>query len=212
MVRDFRLENHLFYPHMRNGSYGAFFEQVTDKQLGSLSTATMAGSMHAIDRKVSEHTILDLEIQVSRVLARMEIAGVFIDKQILSELEIDLVKSIQGIETFVANMTGEVTVNLASPLQLQKLLFETMKIKPLKKTKTGWSVDEETLIMIAQEHEIAQKILEHRHASKLLGTYVRGLTKFINPKTKRVHTSYDTLGAATGRMSSNDPNLQNIPA
>ncbi len=92
----------------------------------------------------------------------------------------------------VAKETGE-TVNLASPLQLQKLLFETMQIKPLKKTKTGWSVDEETLTILAEDHEICRDILRHRHASKLLGTYVRGLAKNINPETRRIHTSYDTL-------------------
>lgn len=84
-------------------------------------------------------------------------------------------------------------MNLASPLQLQKLLFETMKIKPIRKTKTGWSVDEETLTILAEEHEICRDILNHRHASKLLGTYVRGLLKHINPETKRLHTTYDTL-------------------
>jgi DNA polymerase I len=173
MVRDFRLENHLFYPHMRNGSYGNFFEQQTDKQLASTDTATIAGSMHMIDREENKHPILDLEIEVSRVLAYMEIQGVFVKKEMFSELEIDLVKIIQSIESYVAHLTGEMTVNLASPLQLQKLLFETMQIKPLKKTKTGWSVDEETLTMIAEDHEIGKKILEHRHASKLLGTYVR---------------------------------------
>jgi DNA polymerase-1 len=87
-----------------------------------------------------------------------------------------------------------------------------MKITPTRKTKTGWSVDEETLEIIAKDHEIARNILKHRHANKLLGTYVRGLLKHTNPLTKRIHTTYDTLGASTGRMSSDEPNLQNIPA
>jgi hypothetical protein len=87
-----------------------------------------------------------------------------------------------------------------------------MQIRPLKKTKTGWSVDEETLTVLAEDHEICRDILTHRHASKLLGTYVRGLAKIYQPWDRRIHTSYDTLWASTGRMSSNDPNLQNIPA
>jgi DNA polymerase-1 len=142
----------------------------------------------------------------------MEVYGVYVDREILENLEQELTKTIQTIESKVSAQTGDTSVNLASPLQLQKLLFETMKIRPLKKTKTGWSVDEETLSVLAEEHEICRDILTHRHASKLLGTYVRGLTKYINPQTGRIHTSYDTLWASTGRMSSNDPNLQNIPA
>lgn len=142
----------------------------------------------------------------------MEIAGVYVEKSILQTLEQELTKTLQEIESKVAAQTGDTVVNLASPLQLQKLLFETMQIKPLKKTKTGWSVDEETLTILAENHEICRDILTHRHASKLLGTYVRGLLKYISPTTGRIHSSYDTLGASTGRMSSNDPNLQNIPA
>lgn len=119
------------------------------------------------------HPILDLEISVARVLAEMEVAGVFIDNTILQRLEKELTDTIGQIESNVAKITGETTVNLASPLQLQKLLFEVMKIKPIRKTKTGWSVDEETLMILAEENEICKEILTHRHASKLLGTYVR---------------------------------------
>jgi len=212
MIRDFRIENHLFSPHLRNGSYGAFFEQATEYTIDTTNTQTVASSLWHIDSIAISHPILELESQVSIVLAAMEVYGVYIDHTILSDLEKELTKTIQGIESRVALQTGDSSVNLASPLQLQKLLFETMQIKPLKKTKTGWSVDEETLTILAEEHEICREILTHRHASKLLGTYVRGLLKYINPETGRVHTSYDTLGASTGRMSSNDPNLQNIPA
>ena len=98
----------------------------------------------------------------------MEVRGVYVDRTILNTLEQELTKTIQNIESKVAEQTGDTVVNLASPLQLQKLLFETMGIKPLKKTKTGWSVDEETLTMLAEDHEICREILTHRHASKLL--------------------------------------------
>ncbi len=212
MIRDFRIENHLFQPHLRNGSYGNFFEQATEYTIDTTSTATMAASMWSIENQQIKHPILELESRVSQILAQMEVYGVYVEKSILGDLEQELIKSIQNIESKVAKETGDASVNLASPLQLQKLLFETMKIKPLKKTKTGWSVDEETLSALAEEHEICRDILTHRHASKLLGTYVRGLLKYINPSTGRIHSSYDTLGASTGRMSSNDPNLQNIPA
>ncbi len=103
----------------------------------------------------------------------MESTGVFIDNTILQKLEKELTETIKKIETDIAESTGETTINLASPLQLQKLLFEVMKIKPIRKTKTGWSVDEETLTLLAEENEICKQILIHRHASKLLGTYVK---------------------------------------
>lgn len=212
MIRDFRIENHLFQPHLRNWSYGNFFEQATEYTIDTSDISTVAGSMWSIENQVVKHPILELESKVSQVLAKMEVYGVFVDKSILENLEQELTKILQEIESKVAGQTGDTVVNLASPLQLQKLLFETMWIKPLKKTKTGWSVDEETLTILAEDHEICRDILTHRHASKLLGTYVRWLLKYINPSTGRIHSSYDTLGASTGRMSSNDPNLQNIPA
>lgn len=211
MIRDFRIENHLFSPHLRNGSYGAFFEQSTQFTIDANDAATMAASLWHIDTIPVSHPILELESRVSEVLGKMEVRGVYIDAELLKNLEKELSGAIAEIDTKVSQKTGE-TVNLASPLQIQKLLFETMGIKPLKKTKTGWSVDEETLTILSEEHEICRDILRHRHASKLLGTYVRGLAKNINSDTKRIHTSYDTLWASTGRMSSNDPNLQNIPA
>lgn len=192
MIRDFRIENHLFSPHLRNGSYGAFFEQSSEFTIDTANTATVAGSLWYIDTVAVKHPILELESRVSVVLAQMEVRGVHIDEEILGNLEKELSEAIANIEMKVSRETGE-TVNLASPLQLQKLLFETMQIKPLKKTKTGWSVDEETLTILAEDHEICRDILRHRHASKLLGTYVRGLAKNINPETKRIHTSYDTL-------------------
>jgi len=173
MIRDFRIENHLFSPHLRNGSYGAFFEQSTEFTIDAENTATVASSLWHIDSIPVNHPILELEAEVSKVLAEMEVHGVYVEREILEKLEQELTQTIAGIEIKVAQQTGESSVNLASPLQLQKLLFETMKIKPLKKTKTGWSTDEETLTILAEENEICREILSHRRASKLLGTYVR---------------------------------------
>lgn len=173
-MRDFRLENALFWPHMRNTSYEVFFEQMTTEKLpAGADVAIQAASMWLIERETMTHTILDLEQAVARVLAEMETIGVFIDNNILQKLEQELADTIKKIEIDIIESTGETTVNLASPLQLQKLLFEVMKIKPIRKTKTGWSVDEETLTLLAEENEICKQILIHRHASKLLGTYVR---------------------------------------
>lgn len=126
MIRDFRIENHLFSPHLRNGSYGAFFEQATEYTIDTQQINTVASSLWHVDILSSSHPILELESQVSTVLAKMEVQGVYIEKSILEELEQTLTKTIQTIESKVSTQTGENTVNLASPLQLQKLLFEKM--------------------------------------------------------------------------------------
>jgi DNA polymerase I-like protein with 3'-5' exonuclease and polymerase domains len=126
MIRDFRIENHLFSPHLRNGSYGAFFEQATEYSIDMTDTATVASSLWHIDAIVISHPILELESQISTVLATMEVHGVYIDKNILDALEQELSKAIQNIESKVASQTGDNSVNLSSPLQLQKLLFEVM--------------------------------------------------------------------------------------
>ena len=102
-------------------------------------------------------------------------------------------------------------ININSPKQLQTLFFETLGIKPTKKNKTGYSVDIDVLEEIAKTHDVARLILEYRTLAKLSSTYVDGLMRSIDPRDGRIHTTYDSLGAATGRMSSNDPNLQNIP-
>ncbi len=126
MIRDFRIENHLFSPHLRNGSYGAFFEQATEYTIDVQQINTIASSLWHIDIIRSSHSILELESQVSTVLAKMEVQGVYVERSILEELEQTLTKTIQSIESKVSTQTGENTVNLASPLQLQKLLFEKM--------------------------------------------------------------------------------------
>ncbi len=126
MIRDFRIENHLFSPHLRNGSYGAFFEQATEYTIDTGKIGTLAASLWHIDILPTTHPILELESQVSTVLAKMEVHGVYVQKEILENLEAELQKTIQNIESKVSAQTGENTVNLASPLQLQKLLFETM--------------------------------------------------------------------------------------
>jgi DNA polymerase-1 len=140
----------------------------------------------------------------------MEMTGVAFDREKLFDIGQRIYRDLERIEREIYLAAGE-TFNINSPKQIQVLLFEKLKIKPLKKNKTGYSVDTEVLEEIAEEHPIAAMILEYRLLAKLDSTYVQGLMKSINPVTKRIHTTYDSLGAATGRMSSNDPNLQNIP-
>lgn len=95
---------------------------------------------------------------------------------------------------------------------MQVILFDKLKIPVSKKIKTGYTVDNEALSLIGQKYEIANIILQYRTLEKLRSTYVEGLLKVVNPKTKRIHTSYNQLGASTGRLSSEGPNLQNIPS
>lgn len=155
--------------------------------------------------------ILDLESRLLEVLARMEDMGVAFDTERLRDIGKRIRADIEKLETEIYDTIGE-PININSPKQLQVLFFEKLGIKPTKKNKTGYSVDTDVLEEIAKTHDIARLILEYRGLAKLSSTYVDGLLKAVDPRGGRIHTTYDSLGAATGRMSSNDPNLQNIPA
>ena len=154
----------------------------------------------------------EVEMPLVRVLAGMEMSGVRIDTASLKETSAMLTQRISSIETEIYRLAGE-EFNTASPRQVGEILFGKMKIteKP-KKTKTGQYVtSEEVLQQLRGKSEIVGKILEHRGLKKLLGTYVDALPKLINPRTGHIHTSFNQTVTATGRLSSSDPNLQNIP-
>ncbi|MFN3997492.1 DNA polymerase I [Algoriphagus sp.] len=154
----------------------------------------------------------NVENPLIRVLSEMEFEGVRIDTESLAELSILLEKESQEIEKKVYELAG-VRFNLASPKQLGDVLFEKLKLDPkAKKTKTGqYATGEEILSKMANEHPIAEAILDYRQMVKLKSTYVDALPTMINPKTGRIHTTYNQFVAATGRLSSINPNLQNIP-
>ncbi len=154
----------------------------------------------------------DIEIPLLRVLADMEIEGINLDRAFLESLSKDLDNDIKDLESKIYTEAGE-EFNIASPKQLGVILFEKMKLvdKP-KKTKTGqYSTAEDILSYLAKDHEIIQNILDFRGLSKLKSTYVDALPTQVNETTGRVHTDYMQTVAATGRLSSNNPNLQNIP-
>ncbi|MBQ0736313.1 DNA polymerase I [Aquimarina celericrescens] len=154
----------------------------------------------------------DIEIPLLRVLADMEIEGINLDKEFLQSLSQELDEDIKTLESKIYTEAGE-EFNIASPKQLGVILFEKMKLvdKP-KKTKTGqYSTAEDVLSYLAKDHEIIQDILDYRGLSKLKSTYVDALPTQVNEATGRVHTDYMQTVAATGRLSSNNPNLQNIP-
>lgn len=154
----------------------------------------------------------DLEYPLIQVLADMEFEGVKINQETLKESSIHLENDLILLEKTVHEKAG-VTFNIASPKQLGEVLFEKLMLDPkAKKTKTGqYQTGEDVLLALAHKSDIVRDILDFRQLQKLKSTYVDALPLMINPKTGRVHTSYNQAVAATGRLSSNNPNLQNIP-
>lgn len=152
----------------------------------------------------------EIEIPVSQVLMRMEYDGVRLDTAVLSGLAKEWNAQLGLLVEEIHAAAGE-PFNINSPRQLQVVLFEKLGLTPTKKTSTGWSTDVGVLTNLAEEHELPRKLLEYRQLSKLLSTYVEALPRLVHPDTGCLHTSYNQAVAATGRLSSTDPNLQNIP-
>ena len=159
-----------------------------------------------------EDLFYNIEMPLMPVLAEMEMTGVRIDTDSLSETSKQLTQKMLEIEQHIYELAGE-QFNIASPMQVGKILFDKLKIvEKAKKTKTGQYVtSEEVLQQLRHKHEIVGLILDHRGLKKLLGTYIDTLPKLINPRTGHIHTSFNQTITATGRLSSSDPNLQNIP-
>jgi DNA polymerase I len=153
-----------------------------------------------------------LELPLLGLLARMEARGLLLDREFLQHFGQDLLASMQRLEREIYDLAGEEFL-IQSPQQLGRILFEKMNLTPQKKTKgkTAYSTDVEVLQTLAPESPIAAKVLEYRSMGKLKSTYVDALLKFVSPDTGRVHTTFLQSVAATGRLSSRDPNLQNIP-
>jgi DNA polymerase-1 len=154
--------------------------------------------------------LTEVELPLSSILAEMERAGVLVDLARLEALGRTMTEEIAAIEARAKEAVGH-EVNLASPKQLEALLYDELGLKAGRKTKTGRSTDSDALEAIAGEHPLPGLVLEHRAIAKLKGTYVDALPRLVNPATGRIHGHWDQAVAATGRISSNDPNLQNIP-
>ncbi|EKK5377746.1 DNA polymerase I [Morganella morganii] len=157
------------------------------------------------------HVYQDIEMPLVPVLSRMERTGVLIDANVLAAQSVQLTARLDELEKQAFTIAGE-EFNLSSPKQLQAILFEKLNLPVVKKTPGGApSTNEEVLEELADNHELPRVILEHRSLSKLKTTYTDKLPLMVDPKTRRVHTSYHQAVTATGRLSSRDPNLQNIP-
>jgi DNA polymerase-1 len=154
----------------------------------------------------------DIELPLARVLAVMERNGVRIDVGFLQQMSTEMAADLEGIVHDIHTLAGH-EFNVNSPAQLATVLFEEIGLKPLRKTatKSGYSTDVNVLTELARYHDLPQRVLDYRHLQKLKSTYVDTLPLLVNDQTGRVHTSYNQAVAATGRLSSTDPNLQNIP-
>jgi DNA polymerase-1 len=152
----------------------------------------------------------NVEMPLVPVLAEIERNGFLLDVEGLRVLSKELEHELDKMMETIAGLAGG-EFNINSPKQLAVVLFEKLGLKPGRKTKTGYSTDEDTLTQLATQHELPAQILTYRSISKLKSTYVDALPELVNPETKRLHTSLNQTVAATGRLSSTDPNLQNIP-
>ncbi len=179
-----------------------------------LSAAAIIELQTVLAQKLAEDGMEELyynvELPLTRILADMEITGVRVDRERLAEMSAELAEKLENITSQIYSLSGE-EFNINSPKQLGYILFEKMGLPVVKKTKTGYSTDVEVLERLADQHEIAEKILEFRQLAKLKSTYVDGLGGLINPRTGRLHTTFNQAVTTTGRLSSTEPNLQNIP-
>ena len=151
-----------------------------------------------------------IELPTQFVLGQMEREGVCLNRPFMHEIEKKFGEKSNQLSTEIKNIAG-CDFNINSTQQLGEILFEKMELPVIKKNKTGPSTDSSVLTKLAEDHPIAQKILDYRSLEKLQSTYVKSLPTLIHPKTNRIHTSFNQTVAATGRLSSNNPNLQNIP-
>ncbi|MBI2201589.1 MAG: DNA polymerase I, partial [Armatimonadetes bacterium] len=167
-----------------------------------------------LEERMREREVYDLftaiEMPLAAVLAEMEAAGVAIDAPYLQTLSAEIDRRLNELAAEIYRLAGT-EFNIGSPKQLGFVLFEKLQLPSLKKTKTGYSTDAEVLEYLAPQHEIVAKIVAHRELMKLKNTYVDVLPQLVSPRTGRVHTTFNQTLAATGRVITTDPNLQNIP-
>lgn len=182
------------------------------------TTATAAGTLPKLGLILTEQLkaqgslklFTDVEMPLVPILADIERNGFLLDVEGLHALSQELERELDRMMETIAGIAGG-EFNINSPKQLATVLFDKLGLKPIRKTKTGYSTDEDTLTQLATHHELPAQILNYRSLSKLKSTYVDALPELIRPETKRLHTSLNQTVAATGRLSSTDPNLQNIP-
>ncbi|MCB4755619.1 MAG: DNA polymerase I [Elusimicrobia bacterium] len=167
-----------------------------------------------LEKKLRENNLTDLfekmEMPLVDVIQAMETAGIKIDADYLKDIGRKFEADRKALETEIFNLAGEEFL-VNSTKQLGRILFDKLKLPVIRKTKTGFSTDEEVLLKLVKIHPIGEKVLAYRELAKLISTYVGSVLELVDPATSRVHTSFNQTGTATGRLSSSEPNLQNIP-
>jgi DNA polymerase-1 len=167
-------------------------------------------AMAELDERALRRIYDDIESPLVPVLAGMERDGIRVEPARLEAFAKELERNLDNLTREIHGLAGEVFA-IASPKQLAQILFEKLKLPAFRRTKTGYSTDADVLTELAVGHPLPGKVLEHRTLSKLKGTYADALPVLVNPATGRIHTTFNQLVAATGRLSSQDPNLMNIP-
>ena len=200
-LEDLALEN--LKEFIRPGSLG-------DKEALALIIRLKPQLLNYLKEKDLLKLFFDLEMPLVGILAEMEQTGIKLDLELLKNLAHDLEQRLNKLISDIYKVSGT-QFNINSPKQLGQVLFVKLALPVIKKTKTGASTDEEVLKRLSSKHEIAVLLLEYRQLTKLKNTYVDVLPKLIDPSTNRVHTCFNQTGTETGRLSSSNPNLQNIP-
>lgn len=213
IVEDISIAAYLIEPGRSSYNLKAVTERYLVANSGG-NVADLQALLPIIEQKLQEYELVklyqEMELPLSEVLAKMELAGIKPDVKLLQSITTEMAVQIKALEILAEEQAGE-SFNLKSPKQLGVLLFEKLGLPVIKKTKTGYSTDVSVLEQLEGEHPLIKTILEHRKLTKLHSTYLEGLRPLINPVTGRIHTHFQQTVTATGRLSSTDPNLQNIP-
>jgi len=188
-------------------------EEETEEGVGQ-KAFTVLKLQPILERELKEKELWELfeeiEMPLLFVLAKMELEGVGIERQVLEFFSSEVEDTIKTLEREIYDLAGE-EFNINSSQQLGTILFEKLRLEPHRRTKTGYSTDYSVLIKLVDQHPIIEKLLQYRELSKLKSTYIDALPKLVHPRTKRLHTTFSQTITTTGRLTSSNPNLQNIP-
>jgi DNA polymerase-1 len=219
---DTMLASYLLSPHRRSHDLMDLSAEYLDRPIQDSNAAENVGRAaeavliisrvmkSRLEVRGQSHLYREVELPLINVLADMEHNGFKVDAELLDKISKELDLQLQGLVDRIYRL-ADGQFNLNSPKQLSEILFDRLGLKPVKKTKTGYSTDEGVLSQLAQVHELPAEILNYRQLAKLKSTYVDALPQMIHPQTGRLHTTFHQTITATGRLSSSDPNLQNIP-
>lgn len=199
---------------LKNLTWNYLKSSISNEQKTSGEVVAIERLFSLLSKELKDKSLLslfeDIEMPLARVLFEVEENGVNLDLALLKRLSKDCAKKINELTVTLYSMADE-EFNLNSPKQLSHVLFEKLKLPVIKKTKTGFSTNESVLTILADQHEFPSLLLEYRKLAKLKSTYIDALPKLVNQKTGRVHAQFNQTGTETGRLSSSNPNLQNIP-